>query len=93
MNSLAQTAMQTAEEMRRQLTEKAIEDSAFRAKLVADPKGVIEEEFGVAVPDFLEIKVHESEPKVLHLSLPPSSDVELDEEQLEAIAAGLSCCL
>ena len=82
--------MQTAEEMRRHLTEKAVESSEFRQQLLADPKGVIHQEFGVTVPDNVDIQVHDSDLNTVHLALPPSSD--LNEEQLEAIAAGLCCC-
>ena len=76
--------------MRRRLTEKASEDIIFRRELVADPKSVIEREFGVDVPNNIEIKVHESDVHTLHLALPVGPD--LDEEQLEAIAAGRCCC-
>ena len=91
MNSFTQNAMQSAEEMRRQLTEKAVVDAEFRAQLVSDPKGAIHQEFGVLIPDNVQIQVHESDMQVLHLALPPGPD--LDEEQLESIAAGLCCCL
>ena len=82
--------MQTAEEMRAHLTNKAAEDSAFRAQLIADPKGVMNQEFGITVPDNIEVMVHESDMRTVHLALPP--DPALDEEQLEAISAGLCCC-
>ncbi len=83
--------MQRAEDMRRHLTEKALEDIEFRKKLVENPKGAIADEFGVEVPDNFEIKVHESDMHTLHIALPVGP--ELDEEQLEMIAAGLCCCL
>ena len=91
MGSFTQNAMQRAEEMRRHLTDKACEDFDFRQRLVKDPKSVIYQEFGVEVPDSFQIEVHESDMKTLHLSLPAGPD--LDEEQLETIAAGLCCCL
>ena len=82
--------MQSAEDMRAHLTAKAAEDSAFRAQLVADPKGVMNQEFGITVPDHIDIVVHESDVRTVHLALPP--DPVMDEEQLEAISAGLCCC-
>ncbi len=82
--------MQSAEDMRAHLTNRAAEDSAFRAQLVADPKGVMNQEFGIAVPDNIDIVVHESDMRTVHLALPP--DPVMDEEQLEAISAGLCCC-
>ncbi len=91
MNPLAQTAMTAAEDMRRQLTAKASEDMEFRQQLISDPKGAIEQEFGIVVPDDLNIEVHESNPETLHLALPASP--QLTEKQLEQIAGGLCCCL
>ncbi|MCY4002771.1 MAG: NHLP leader peptide family RiPP precursor [Rhodospirillales bacterium] len=82
--------MQSAEEMRAHLTQKAVEDAGFRAQLLADPKGVLNQEFGITVPDNIDIQVHESDMQTVHLALPPSP--VMDEEQLEAISAGLCCC-
>lgn len=83
-------AWKSAEEMRAHLTQKAVEDSAFRSQLVSDPKGTIYQEFGVSVPDNINIQVHESDLETVHLALPP--ETQLNEEQLEAISAGLCCC-
>ena len=85
-----QSSMLTAEEMRQHLTEKAVEDSDFRRQLITDPKGAIHQEFGIDIPENIEIKVHESDMSTVHMALPPSP--VLDEEQLEAISAGLCCC-
>ena len=63
--------MQSAEDMRAHLTAKAAEDSAFRAQLVADPKGIMNQEFGITVPDNIDIVVHESDMRTVHLALPP----------------------
>ena len=93
MTTMLQTAIHTAEEIQRQLIARASDDADFRAQLVADPKETVKQEFGVAVPDFVNISVIESTPNDLHLVLPPDGgDMELDEETLEAVAAGLSCC-
>ena len=88
---LSQTAsvLKTAEDMRTHLVEKALADNEFRALLVADPKTVIAEEFGITIPDMLDIQVHESDKYTFHVILPPSP--ELDEEQLEMVAAGVCC--
>lgn len=95
MNTMVESAVQTANEMQQQLIARASEDAGFRAQLVADPKGTVKQEFGIDVPDFINIQVHESDLNDLHLVLPPGpgAGIELDEERLEAIAAGLSCCL
>lgn len=83
--------MQTAEEMRAQLTRKAAEDPEFRQQLINDPKGALSSELGITIPDSMEIKVHESSLQTVHLALPVTGD--MTEEQLEAISAGLSCCV
>ena len=87
MTAFTQSENQTAEDMRRQLTEKAAEDLAFREQLVSDPKGAIQQVFGIQVPDDIVIRVHEDDMHTLNLVLPPSPN--LDEEQLEKVAGGL----
>ena len=92
MASVSQTVLQTAEEMQRTLLDRASKDDAFRAQLLANPKEAMRQEYGAEVPDFIDIQVHESDPQVIHMVLPPKANFELDEQRLEAIAAGLSCC-
>ncbi|MCY3995056.1 MAG: NHLP leader peptide family RiPP precursor [Rhodobacter sp.] len=87
--SIAETPLQSAEEMRRQITEKAIIDSDFRAILTSNPRDAISQELGVDIPDDINVVVHESDAENIHLALPAS---EISEEQLEAIAAGRCCC-
>ena len=90
MNTAMEAAFRSTEEMRAHLMQKSIEDLEFRSQLLADPKATISKEFDIAIPDNINFQVHESDMRTVHLSLPPSS--ELDEEALEAIAAGLCCC-
>lgn len=87
-----QLVIQASNEMQHQLISRATEDAEFRARLVDDPNNAIKQEFGIDVPDHAKIQVHESDMSVLHIALPISPNVELDEERLEAIAAGLCCC-
>ncbi len=92
MNTDWQSRMQTAEDMRRQLTDRAISDEGFRSFLLSDPKGAIAEELGIELPDAIDVKVHESDMSTLHLALPVA---ELSEEQLEGISGGFGvalCC-
>lgn len=91
MEQLYEAAAQRAEEMRQHMTDKAMEDADFRQQLISDPKAAIAEEFGVEVPENFNIVVHQSDANTLHLTLPAGP--ELNEEQLEMIAAGLSCCV
>lgn len=87
-----QSVIQASNEMQHQLIARATADAEFRARLVANPSNAIRQEFGIDVPDHARIQVHESDMSVLHIALPISPNVELDEERLEAIAAGLCCC-
>lgn len=87
-----QSVIQASNEMQHQLITRASQDAEFRARLVDDPNNAIKQEFGIDVPDHARIQVHESDMSVLHIALPISPNVELDEERLEAIAAGLCCC-
>ncbi len=84
-------AWKSAEDMRTHLYEKAFANPAFRAQLVADPKSVVKQEFGITVPDNIEIKMHESDMSTVHLALPPNP--VLEDQQLEAISAGMVSCL
>lgn len=87
--SFADTPLQSADDMRRQITDKAVGDADFRNMLLSNPKEAISAELGVDLPEDVEVVVHESDPKTLHLALPVS---EISEEDLEAIAAGRCCC-
>ncbi|MCY3728818.1 MAG: NHLP leader peptide family RiPP precursor [Nitrospira sp.] len=89
MKPFSQPAMQSAEEMQRKLVSKSVEDLEFRKQLMSDPKKTIQKEFGVDFPENTQVQVHVSDMNTIHLSIPPG---ELEEEQLEAIAAGRCCC-
>ena len=79
--------METPEEMRAKIVGKAAEDAEFRARLLSDPKGAIEQELGVTIPASLSLKVHEEDSDAtVHLVLPPGS--KLSEGDLQAVAGG-----
>ena len=77
--------MKSGAEMRDHIIGKATEDAEFRARLVADPKALLTEEFGIKLPDSLAISVYEDNSTHVHLVLPPNS--ELDANELKAINA------
>ena len=81
-----ETAMQSAEAMWKQLSDRAGEDADFRVELMADPKAVIGRELDVEVPDGIVVHIHENDMQNVHLTLPATP--ELDEAQLEHIAGG-----
>ena len=78
--------MKSVSEMRAHLIEKAEMDEAFRTRLVADPKTVVSEEFGVKVPEGFSMTVHEETADSAHLVLPPSP--RLSDEALTQVTGG-----
>ena len=76
----------TVGELRGRLLEKATADEAFRAQLLGDPKGTLEQELGVTIPASLSIEVHEENDTTAHLVLPPGN--RLNDNDLQAIAGG-----
>ncbi len=86
---LADTPLQSEDELRRLVTDRAVSDVEFRNLLVSNPKEAISQELGLEMPEEYQVVVHENDAQTFHLSLPVT---ELDEEQLEAIAAGRCCC-
>ena len=68
------------------LLSRAANDREFRARLVANPKEAIEQEFGVTLAEDHEIHVHEESDAATHLVLPPRS--RFSEEERDAARAG-----
>ena len=80
--------MQTIDELRDRLVERAMRDEGFRARLLADPKSAVESELDLRVPEGFSVVVHEENDATGHLILPPSS--QLDDAALSQVAAGFS---
>ena len=78
--------METPDEMRTKIVDKATGDAEFRARLLGDPKGALERELGVTIPASLSVEVHEESGETAHLVLPPDS--KLTESDLRAVAGG-----
>jgi hypothetical protein len=73
--------------------ERSLQDDAFRQRLLADPKAVVEEELGTRLPERIRVSAVEESADIIYLVLPSSSPVgregeELSEEELEAVAGG-----
>ena len=79
--------MRTQEEMRPEIISKAVDDEAFRARLLENPKEAIQEAFGVTISDGLTIEVHEESAMTAHLVLPSSS--RLTSDDLNAVVGGI----
>ena len=77
--------MKSGAKMREHILGKATDDAEFRARLAADPKGALNEEFGVSLPDSFAISVHEDSSTHVHLVLPPTG--QLSEKELKAVTA------
>jgi hypothetical protein len=78
-------------QMEAALIRKCSEDAEFRAKVLADPKGMLEEAFGRKLPENVSIYIHEENLTTLHFCVPPSRESlqeELTDEQLEQVAGG-----
>jgi Nitrile hydratase, alpha chain len=56
--------------LERELIQKALKDADFHKALLANPKSALESEFGVTLPDALQISVHQEHPNHLHVVLP-----------------------
>lgn len=80
--------MQTIDELRDRLVERAMRDEGFRSRLLADPKSAVESELDLRVPEGFSVVVHEENDSTGHLILPPSS--QLDDADLSQVAAGFS---
>ena len=78
--------MESVEEMRAELVQKACSDDDFRARLLANPNGAIEEAMGVAVPQGFSVSVLEDTRNTFHLVLPPSE--RLTGEELASVSGG-----
>jgi len=63
------------------LLAKAREDDAFRARLLANPRAAIEQEFGVTLAEGFEIHVHEESENATHVVLPPRDKRTAEERE------------
>jgi len=81
--------MQTAAEIEAQLQAKANEDEAFRAKLLEDPRGAIEDATGLTVPESFAIHIHEESATDFHLVLPPAGG-RLSDHELRDVSGGFA---
>jgi len=72
----------TATELRDQLFAKAADDDGFRSRLLADPREVLRDDYGILLPENLKLHVHEEDATTAHLVLPRSR--KLTEAELES---------
>ncbi|HEX5850720.1 MAG TPA: NHLP leader peptide family RiPP precursor [Rubrobacter sp.] len=80
-------------EMERRLIERSLEDDAFRQRLVEEPKGVVEQELGMRLPEEVRVMVVEETSDTIYLVIPGTpmagrEELELSDQELESVAGG-----
>jgi hypothetical protein len=70
---------------------RAREDSAFREQLLADPKGALSSNYGLRIPEGVQVSVLQESRKHRFLVLPAGGDEELSEEELANVSGGGDC--
>ena len=68
---------------------RTVEDTAFAARLKADPKAALAELLKVELPPDLTVHVFQETSTDLLLRLPPVENDEMSEKELDGVAGGL----
>lgn len=72
--------------------DKALDDSEFRDRLLADAREAIFQATGEVIPDGIRVTVHESSNKEMYFVLPlkpaASQPVELSDDEMDQVAGG-----
>jgi hypothetical protein len=88
-------------EIERTLVQRSMEDESFRRRLLEDPKGAVEQEFGSRLPESVEVRAVEESAQTIYLVLPSATPLgqgeEISDQDLEEVAGGgtgwtLGCC-
>lgn len=72
----------TASELRDRIIAQAVDSDEFRTRLLADPRALLHDDYGIVLPENLKLHVHEEDATTAHLVLPRSK--KLTEAELEA---------
>ena len=82
---------QTRRDIEARIIAKAWKDDAFKQELLTNSKAVIEREFGVQLPEEINVQIKEENPTSLYFVLPMCPQIEgqeISEEELDAVAGG-----
>jgi hypothetical protein len=78
-------AVRTRYAVERALVTRALKDSAFRSRLLANPKALVEEELGTEVAPEIHFHVLEESSTSLYFVVPVNPYEAMDEKELEAL--------
>jgi hypothetical protein len=86
-------AFMDEEAFKLEIARRAVQDPAFRAALLADPKGTVERQLGQPLPDSLSVEVVQESTQKMFLVLPlaiaeAEEALALSDTALEQIAGG-----
>ena len=84
---------QNRKHLEERLIEKAMKDETFRKQLLENPRGIVEQETGITLPEKISIRVVQEKPDEVFLVLPAifkgtDGDEELTEAELSNVAGG-----
>ena len=82
---------QTRQDIESNIIVKAWKNESYKQELLANPKTIFQQEFGVNFPEELTVQVKEESPTCFYFVLPispPIKDSEISEEELNSIAGG-----
>ena len=80
---------QSIDEFESYIRNKSVEDQEFRARLLSNPRDVVEDELDITVPEGFNINVYEDTSTSMHFVLPPSA--ALSDHEMSALAGGNWC--
>ena len=79
-------------EFERALVRRSMEDEEFRRRLLADPKGTVEQELGDRLPEGVEVRAMEESAQTVYLVIPGASAAggggEISDRELGEVAGG-----
>jgi hypothetical protein len=74
----------SADDLKVQIIKKAWEDPQFKEQLLQDPKGAIQQAFGIELPTDIELKVVEETPANYYLVIPTEPEEVMTVETSSA---------
>lgn len=60
----------------------------FRQRLIRDPRGTLQQTYGLDLPSDVTLHIHQEDANHLHFVLPMPDEMELSDEDLDSVAGG-----